>query len=152
MVERNYNLIELGPKETGKSFVFREISPYAMLLSGGQGSVTDLFGWKNRKDKPGLVVKYDLVAFDEVAGPNFKSANDKDMYKGYMEQGSFSRGDDKGTISAEAASSSTATPTATSRRWSRPAICSNHCPKRFGMTTPFMTAGTRICPAGRCRS
>ncbi len=53
MVERNYNLIELGPKETGKSFVFREISPYANLLSGGQGSVTDLFGWKNRKDKPG---------------------------------------------------------------------------------------------------
>lgn len=102
MVERNYNLIELGPKETGKSFVFREISPYAILLSGGQGGVTDLFGWKNRKDKPGLVVKYDLVAFDEVAGPNFKSANDKDMYKGYMEQGSFSRGDDKGTISAEA--------------------------------------------------
>jgi ATP-dependent Lon protease len=102
MVERNYNLVELGPKETGKSFVFREISPYAMLLSGGQGAVTDLFGWKNRKDKPGLVVKYDVVAFDEVAGPNFKSANDKDMYKGYMEQGSFSRGDDKGTISAEA--------------------------------------------------
>lgn len=102
MVERNYNLVELGPKETGKSFVFREISPYSMLLSGGQGAVTDLFGWKNRKDKPGLVIKYDVVAFDEVAGPNFKSGNDKDMYKGYMEQGSFSRGDDKGTISAEA--------------------------------------------------
>jgi len=102
MVERNYNLIELGPKETGKSFVFREISPYANLLSGGQGSVTDLFGWKNRRDKPGLVVRYDVVAFDEVAGPNFKSAADKDMYKGYMEQGSFSRGDDKGTVSAEA--------------------------------------------------
>ena len=102
MVERNYNMIELGPKETGKSFVFREISPYSNLLSGGQGSVTDLFGWKNRKDKPGLVVKYDVVAFDEVAGPNFKSANDKDMYKGYMEQGSFSRGDDKGAVSAEA--------------------------------------------------
>jgi len=102
MVEKNFNLIELGPKETGKSFVFREISPYANLLSGGQGAVTDLFGWKNRRDKPGLVVKYDVVAFDEVAGSNFKSANDKDMYKGYMEQGSFSRGDDKGTISAEA--------------------------------------------------
>ena len=102
MVEHNYNLIELGPKETGKSFVFREISPYANLLSGGQGGVTDLFGWKNRRDKPGLVVRYDVVAFDEVAGNNFKSANDKDMYKGYMEQGSFSRGDDKGTISAEA--------------------------------------------------
>ena len=102
MVERNYNLIELGPKETGKSFAFREMSPYANLLSGGQGAVTDLFGWKNRRDKPGLVVRYDVVAFDEVAGSNFKSAKDKDMYKGYMEQGSFSRGDDKGTISAEA--------------------------------------------------
>ena len=102
MVEKNYNLIELGPRETGKSFVYREISPYTILLSGGQGSVTDLFGWKNRKDKPGLVVKYDVVAFDEVAGPNFKSENDKQMYKGYMEQASFSRGDDKGTISAEA--------------------------------------------------
>ena len=102
MVEKNYNLIELGPKETGKSFVFREISPYAILLSGGQGSVADLFGWKGRKDKPGLVVRYDVVAFDEVAGPNFKSETDKQMYKGYMEQGSFSRGDDKGTTPAEA--------------------------------------------------
>ena len=102
MVEKNYNLIELGPKETGKSFVFREVSPYAILLSGGQGSVADLFGWKGRKDKPGLVVRYDVVAFDEVAGPNFKSETDKQMYKGYMEQGSFSRGDDKGTTPAEA--------------------------------------------------
>ena len=101
-VEKNYNLVELGPRETGKSFVFREISPYIILLSGGQGSVADLFGWKNRKDKPGLVVRYDAVAFDEVAGPNFKSENDKQMYKGFMEQGSFSRGDDKGTIPADA--------------------------------------------------
>jgi len=102
MVERNYNLIELGPRETGKSFVYREISPYVILLSGGQGSVPDLFGWKNRKDKPGLVVKYDAVAFDEVTGSHFKNESDKQMYKGYMEQGSFSRGDDKGTLSAEA--------------------------------------------------
>ncbi len=102
MVEKNYNLIELGPRETGKSFVFAELSPYVMLLSGGQGSVADLFGWKNRKDKPGLVVRYDVVAFDEVAGSHFKKEADKQMYKGYMEQGSFSRGDDKGTISAEA--------------------------------------------------
>lgn len=102
MVEKNYNLIELGPRGTGKSFVYREISPYVILLSGGQGSVADLFGWKNRKDKPGLVIKYDLVAFDEVAGSNFNKENDKQMYKGYMEQGSFSRGDDRGTISADA--------------------------------------------------
>lgn len=102
MVERNYNLIELGPRGTGKSYVYREISPYVILLSGGQGGVPDLFGWKNRKDKPGLVLKFDVVAFDEVAGSNFKNESDKQMYKGYMEQSSFSRGDDKGTISAEA--------------------------------------------------
>lgn len=102
MVEKTYNMIELGPRETGKSFVFREVSPYVILLSGGQGSVADLFGWKNRRDKPGLVVRYDVVAFDEVAGSHFKREADKQMYKGYMEQGSFSRGDDKGTISAEA--------------------------------------------------
>lgn len=102
MVEKNYNLIELGPKETGKSFVYREISPYVLLLSGGQGTVADLFGWKNRKDKPGLVVKNDVVAFDEVAGENFKSSSDKQMYKGYMEQGSFSRGDDRGTVQGDA--------------------------------------------------
>jgi ATP-dependent Lon protease len=102
MVEKNYNLIELGPRETGKSFVFRELSPYAILLSGGQGTVADLFGWKHRKDKAGLVVRYDLVAFDEVAGSYFKNESEKQMFKGYMEQGSFSRGDDKGTISADA--------------------------------------------------
>lgn len=102
MVEKNYNMIELGPRGTGKSYVYREISPYVILLSGGQGSVPDLFGWKNRKDKPGLVVKYDTVAFDEVAGSNFQHDSDKQMYKGYMEQGSFSRGDDKGTLSADA--------------------------------------------------
>ncbi|GAG00592.1 unnamed protein product, partial [marine sediment metagenome] len=102
MVEKNYNMIELGPRETGKSFVFREISPYVILLSGGQGSVADLFGWKGRRDKPGLVVRYDVVAFDEVAGSHFKHEADMQMYKGYMEQASFSRGDDKGTISAGA--------------------------------------------------
>lgn len=102
MVEKNFNMIELGPRGTGKSYVYREISPNVILLSGGQGGVPDLFGWKNRKDKPGLVVKFDAVAFDEVAGSNFKADRDKQMYKGYMEQGSFSRGDDKGTLSADA--------------------------------------------------
>ena len=102
MVEKNYNIIELGPKGTGKSYVYREMSPNVILLSGGQGSVPDLFGWKNRKDKPGLVIKFDVVAFDEVAGSYFKADKDKQIYKGYMEQGSFSRGDDKGTITADA--------------------------------------------------
>ncbi len=102
MVEKNFNMVELGPRETGKSYVYRQISPYVILLSGGQGGVPDLFGWKNRKDKPGLVLKYDMVAFDEVAGSTFKNETDKQTYKDYMEMGSFSRGDDKGTLSAEA--------------------------------------------------
>jgi ATP-dependent Lon protease len=102
MVEKNFNMIELGPRGTGKSYVYRQISPYVILLSGGQGGVPDLFGWKNRKDKPGLVLKYDMVAFDEVAGSTFKNETDKQTYKDYMEMGSFSRGDDKGTLSADA--------------------------------------------------
>lgn len=102
MVEKNYNLIELGPRGTGKSYAYREMSPNVILLSGGQGSVADLFGWKGRRDKPGLVMRFDLVAFDEVAGSHFKAEQNKQIYKGYMEQGSFSRGDDKGTISADA--------------------------------------------------
>jgi ATP-dependent Lon protease len=102
MVEKNFNMIELGPRGTGKSYVYRQISPYVILLSGGQGGVPDRFGWKNRKDKPGLVLKYDMVAFDEVAGSTFKNETDKQTYKDYMEMGSFSRGDDKGTLSAEA--------------------------------------------------
>ena len=101
MLERNFNLIERAAG-TGKSYVYREISPYVILLSGGQGGVPDRFGWKNRKDKPGLVLKFDMVAFDEVAGSNFKAESDKQMYKGYIEQRSFSRGDDKGTLSADA--------------------------------------------------
>jgi len=101
MVEKNYNIIELGPRGTGKSYMYREISPYVILLSGGQGTIPDLFGWKNRKDKPGLILKNDVVAFDEVAGPSFKDESSKQVFKGYMEQGSFSRGDDKGTLSAD---------------------------------------------------
>ena len=91
-----------GTTGNGQIFRDREMSPNVILLSGGQGSVADLFGWKGRKDKPGLVMKFDLVAFDEVAGSDFKAEQNKQIYKGYMEQGSFSRGDDKGTTSADA--------------------------------------------------
>src|SRR5207245_1847813 len=98
-IELVYN-DSLGEDGAIRPFVIERLSPYLILLSGGQGGVPDLFGWKNRKDKPGLVLKFDLVAFDEVAGSNFKQESDKQMYKGYMEQGSFSRGDDKGTLTA----------------------------------------------------
>ncbi len=150
LVEKNYNLIELGPRGTGKSYVYREISPYAILLSGGQGSIADLFGWKNRPDKPGLVVKYDMVAFDEVAGAHFKREVETQMYKGYMEQGSFSREMTKGRFRPTRASSSMATLTATWKRRRVSRTCSRRCRTPSATTWPFTTAGMAICPAGKC--
>ena len=91
MVESNYNLVELGPRGTGKSFVFRELSPYTILISGGQTTVAQLF-INLGSGKMGLVGLWDTVAFDEVAGINFKSADTVQILKDYMESGSFSRG------------------------------------------------------------
>lgn len=91
MVESNYNLVELGPRGTGKSFVFRELSPYTILISGGQTTVAQLF-INLGSGKIGLVGLWDTVAFDEVAGINFKSADAVQILKDYMESGSFSRG------------------------------------------------------------
>ncbi|HXG33314.1 MAG TPA: protease Lon-related BREX system protein BrxL [Bryobacteraceae bacterium] len=102
LVEKNYNLVELGPRGTGKSYVFRELSPYSILLSGGQVTIPKLFASNAPPYEPGLVTRWDLVAFDEVAGSHFKKPEDKQLYKDYMELGSFSRGSAKGTIQGEA--------------------------------------------------
>ena len=91
MVETNYNLLELGPRGTGKSFVYREISPYAILISGGQTTVAQLFMHLGT-GRIGLVGLWDVVAFDEVAGVRFKDPNGIQILKDYMESGSFSRG------------------------------------------------------------
>ncbi|MDY7075968.1 MAG: protease Lon-related BREX system protein BrxL [Chloroflexota bacterium] len=91
MVESNYNLIELGPRGTGKSFVYREISPYTILISGGQTTVAQLFIHLGT-GRIGLVGLWDVVAFDEVAGVRFKDPNGIQILKDYMESGSFSRG------------------------------------------------------------
>jgi len=91
MVETNYNLIELGPRGTGKSFVYREISPYAILISGGQTTVAQMFMHLGT-GRMGLVGLWDVVAFDEVAGVQFKDPNGIQILKDYMESGSFSRG------------------------------------------------------------
>ena len=91
MVEANYNLVELGPRGTGKSFVYREISPYTILISGGQTTVPQLF-INLGTGRIGLVGLWDVVAFDEVAGINFKTADAVQILKDYMESGSFSRG------------------------------------------------------------
>lgn len=93
LVEANFNLVELGPRGTGKSHIYREISPYAILVSGGEVTVPSLFIAHVGKGRIGLVGLWDVVAFDEVAGLN-KMANPQsiNLLKDYMESGSFSRG------------------------------------------------------------
>ena len=90
-VESNYNFIELGPRGTGKSYVFSEFSPYATLLSGGQASTPTLF-YNNQRRKVGLVGFWDVIAFDEVGGARIKDPNTIDIMKDYMANGRFSRG------------------------------------------------------------
>ena len=99
MVERNYNLIELGPRGTGKSFVYRDLSPYSILISGGKTTVANLF-YNLSTRRVGLVGMWDVVAFDEVAGINFGDKTGIQILKDYMESGSFSRGREE--IPAEA--------------------------------------------------
>jgi len=98
-VENNYNVCELGPRGTGKSYVYEEVSPNSILVSGGQTTVANLFYNMSRR-QVGLVGLWDVVAFDEVAGINFKEPDGVQIMKGYMANGSFARGRD--SISASA--------------------------------------------------
>ena len=90
-VERNYNLVELGPRGTGKSFVYQQISPYCHLVSGGQTTTAQMFVNLTTGQR-GLVALWDVVAFDEAAGVRFPDKNGINIMKGYMEDGAFSRG------------------------------------------------------------
>ena len=91
LVENNYNLCELGPRGTGKSHIYKEISPNSILVSGGQTTVANLF-YNMGARKVGLVGLWDVVAFDEVAGISFKDHDGVQIMKDYMASGSFSRG------------------------------------------------------------
>ncbi len=99
LVENNYNLCELGPRSTGKSHIFKEISPNSILVSGGQTTVANLFYNMARKTV-GLVGLWDCVAFDEVAGINFKDKDGIQIMKDYMASGSFARGKEEKAASA----------------------------------------------------
>ncbi|QGM21790.1 BREX system Lon protease-like protein BrxL [Spiribacter sp. 2438] len=90
-VERNYNLVELGPRGTGKSHLFQQVSPYAHLISGGKATVAKMFV-NNANGQRGLVCQYDVVCFDEVSGISFDQKDGVNIMKGYMESGEFSRG------------------------------------------------------------
>lgn len=90
-VENNYNMVELGPRGTGKSHLFQQISPYAHLVSGGKATVARMFV-NNNTGQRGLVCQYDVVCFDEVSGVSFDQKDGVNIMKGYMESGEFSRG------------------------------------------------------------
>ncbi|MBA1434654.1 protease Lon-related BREX system protein BrxL [Lactobacillus bombi] len=98
-IENNYNLVELGPRGTGKSHGYKELSPNSILVSGGQTTVANLFYNMGRR-QVGLVGMWDLVAFDEVAGINFKDKDGVQIMKDYMASGSFARGKDEITARA----------------------------------------------------
>src|SRR5271169_169652 len=90
-VERNYNMVELGPRGTGKSHLFQQVSPYAHLISGGKATVARMFV-NMASGQRGLVCQYDVVCFDEVSGVSFDQRDGVNIMKGYMESGEFSRG------------------------------------------------------------
>jgi ATP-dependent Lon protease len=90
-VERNFNMVELGPRGTGKSHLFQQISPYAHLVSGGKATVARMFV-NMANGQRGLVCQYDVVCFDEVSGVSFDQKDGVNIMKGYMESGEFSRG------------------------------------------------------------
>ena len=90
-VERNYNAVEIGPRGTGKSHLFQQVSPYSHLVSGGKASVANMFV-NNANGQRGIVCQYDVVCFDEVSGVSFDQKDGVNIMKGYMESGEFSRG------------------------------------------------------------
>lgn len=99
LVENNFNMCELGPRGTGKSHVYKEISPNSILVSGGQTTVANLF-YNMSSRKIGLVGMWDCVAFDEVAGIRFKDKDGIQIMKDYMASGSFARGKEEKNASA----------------------------------------------------
>jgi ATP-dependent Lon protease len=92
-LERNYNMVELGPRGTGKSHLFQQVSPYAHLVSGGKTTVARMFV-NMASGQRGLVCQYDVVCFDEISGVSFDQKDGVNIMKGYMESGEFSRGKD----------------------------------------------------------
>ena len=101
LVEANFNMAELGPRSSGKSFVFKELSPYSMLVSGGQGTAASLFV-NNANGQIGAVGKWDAICFDESTDELFKDREVVPLMKDYMESGSFSRGGRSGEKAANA--------------------------------------------------
>ncbi len=101
LVESNFNFVELGPRSTGKSYVFKELTPYAVLISGGQGTVAKLFV-HGSTGRVGAVGQWDAICFDEATDKLFKDRDAIPLMKDYMESGSFSRAGSGGEITGNA--------------------------------------------------
>lgn len=101
LVEANFNMVELGPRSSGKSYIYKEITPYAILVSGGQGSVAQLFV-NNTTGRVGAVGVWDAICFDESTDKLFKEKDAIPLMKDYMESGSFSRAGRGGEITGQA--------------------------------------------------
>ena len=141
LVENNFNLCELGPRSTGKSHIYKEISPNSILVSGGQTTVANLFYNMGRKTV-GLVGLWDCVAFDEVAGINFKDKDGIQIMKDYMASGSFARGKEEKAATASMVFVGNI---------KRPVSLTHSLPK-WERTRHFSTVCTATSPAGRYRS
>ena len=101
LVEANFNMVELGPRSSGKSYIYKEITPYAILISGGQGTVAQLFV-NNTTGRVGAVGVWDAICFDESTDKLFKDRDAVPLMKDYMESGSFSRAGKGGEIAGQA--------------------------------------------------
>ncbi|MBF0120837.1 MAG: protease Lon-related BREX system protein BrxL [Desulfobacterales bacterium] len=101
LVEANFNMVELGPRSSGKSYIYKEITPYALLISGGQGTVAKIFV-NNTTGRVGSVGEWDAICFDESTNKLFKDKDAIPMMKDYMESGSFSRAGKGGEIAGQA--------------------------------------------------
>jgi ATP-dependent Lon protease len=146
-VERNYNLVELGPRGTGKSHLFQQVSPYAHLISGGKATVARMFV-NNASGQRGLVCQYDVVCFDEVSGVSFDQKDGVNIMKGYMESGEFSRG--KESIRADGSIVLVGNFDVDVEHQQRVGHLFGPCRRRCGTTRPSWTAS--MLPAGLGRA
>ena len=149
LIEHNYNLCELGPRGTGKSHIYKEVSPYAILLSGGQTTTANLFGRMNsmRADRVGLVGHWDCVTFDEVAGMRFRDTNAVQIMKDYMASGSYARGRDQ--INADASMVFEGNINDTVQNVLKTTHLFDPFRRSSTTTRRSSTASTTICPGGR---
>ena len=148
-VVRNYNMIELGPRGTGKSHLFQQVSPYAHLVSGGKATVANMFVNMNT-GRRGLVAQYDVVCFDEVSGVSFDQKDGVNILKGYMESGEFSRG--RESIRAEGGIVMVGNFDVDVWEQLRRGHLLCRSRRRCGTTPPSWTGSTRTSPAGMFRS